>query len=485
MEAATVKAYDALIRVSKMNGRKESAETTMTTDDQEAAIARAIKEAGGRRGRTFEALDQSGFTIHRSEAYRTILDRVRAGESDGIVVAYGDRLTRNWRAVGAFYDALEDAGAEVIIAGMPGVDYRTHAGRTMTGLMAVMSDAQYQTAKARGDAIAELTVARGVPNAVPYGYRRNADPSGAKVDSELDVKALVPDEQAAPVVRRIFALRLDGYKWAAIVAALNEAGVSSPRGGRWMHSTVCTLVANEVYTGVVKLGRRRVENAHEALVSRADWQRAQSTRTVVRHGRYAAGLAGGLLQCSGCGGPLGVGGHEGRLTYGCRRVAKGGRCPRPVHVTKDAADDFVEETIEIALRHGQLAAVVSSRDRERQRARVAKAKAELEAFVVTAAALDATLFKTGIDARQVKLDDEQARYDELEARAEAAASVPTLDGWRELKARNDLEGQRRVARLLIDGIVVAPPAPRSKLAPITDRFSIRWGGGGQDVSARR
>src|SRR5262245_28101877 len=117
MEATRVKVYDSLIRVSKMNGRKESAESTMTTDDQDAACRRTIREAGGRRGRTFEALDQSGFTIHQSGVYATILERVRAGKSDGVVVAYGDRLTRNWRAVGAFYDALEEAGAEVLIAG--------------------------------------------------------------------------------------------------------------------------------------------------------------------------------------------------------------------------------------------------------------------------------------------------------------------------------------------------------------------------------
>jgi hypothetical protein len=65
-----VKTYDALIRVSKMNGRKESAESTMTLDDQDAAIRRSIKEAKARRGLTLEALDQSGFTIHRSDVTR-------------------------------------------------------------------------------------------------------------------------------------------------------------------------------------------------------------------------------------------------------------------------------------------------------------------------------------------------------------------------------------------------------------------------------
>src|SRR6266540_7450336 len=105
MEAERVKVYDALIRVSKTNGRKPSDDSTMTTD-QEAAITRAIAEAGGRRGKTFEAYDQSGFTIHESDVYPGLLERVRSGRSVGFVVAYGDRLSRNWHTVGKFFDDL-------------------------------------------------------------------------------------------------------------------------------------------------------------------------------------------------------------------------------------------------------------------------------------------------------------------------------------------------------------------------------------------
>jgi DNA invertase Pin-like site-specific DNA recombinase len=268
-----VKVYDALIRVSKMNGRKVSAESTMTVDDQDDAIRGAIKEAGGRSGKTFEALDQSGFTIHRSEAYAALLERVRSGKSAGVVVAYGDRLTRNWRAVGAFYDALEDAGAEVIVAGMPGVDYRTPTGRMVTGMMAVVSDAQYQSAKVRSDNLAEIVLARGVPNRVPFGYRRNGrelDGQIVKTDPARDMKAVVPDEHTAPIVRRIFQMRIDGYGTTGIVHALNEAGVPAPNGGAWVASSVGTLLKNESYLGIVRLGDRRVEGAHEALVSERD-----------------------------------------------------------------------------------------------------------------------------------------------------------------------------------------------------------------------
>lgn len=484
-----MKKFDSLIRVSKMNGREESAETTLTIRDQRDGNRQAAAEAGARIVREHKALDQSGRTIHRSKAYREILERVRSGATDGIVVAYGDRLTRNWRGVGPFYDELEQAGAEVVIAGLPGVDYRTATGRMVTGMMAVVSDMVGAQSKERGDRIADATIARGVPNAVAYGYRRNGTFVGRecveKVDPKLDGKALVRAEEQARVVVRIFEMRLDGYRWADIVRTLNEAGIPSPKGGLWTDATVYSIVRNEVYTGVVRLGERRVERAHEALVSRADWKRAQKTRTVKRHGRLVSGIAGGLLVCSGCRRPLSVNGYP-QTVYGCRRATSAGTCPRPVYVSKARADEFVERLVEDVLSEEKLAPVSSSRDRARQRARVKAAAEELEAFVVHEAALDTALFAAGVSARQAKLAEEQAVADELDAHAEATEGLPTLDGWHELKSRKDLDGQRRTARSLIDSIVVAPPASRSKRTPVDERFTIRWrGSGGEDASSRR
>jgi DNA invertase Pin-like site-specific DNA recombinase len=477
-----VKKFDSLIRVSKMNGREESAESTLTIRDQREAVKAAAAEAGGRIVREHKALDQSGRTVHKSDEYRLILERVHAGATAGIVVAYGDRLTRNWRAVGPFYDQLEQAGAEVVLAGLPGVDYRTATGRMVTGMMAVVSDMVGTQSKERGDRIANQIIERGVPNRVPYGYRRNEDEHGVKTDPDRDGKALVPDETEAPIVRRIFELRLDGYRWADIAKALNEAGVPSPRGGHWTHPTICTIVQNEAYTGVVKLGERRVEGAHEPLVSRSDWQRAQSTRTVARHGRLVTGLAGGLLECSGCGRPLSVHGDP-RTVYGCRRKSSAGPCPRPVYVSKDAADDFVEETIVDVLERGRgVDLVASARDLEAARNAAERARAEREAFVKLASALEPGDFRAGYEERRAREVEAAAAYDELLAQAADAQALPANgSAWNKL----DFEEKRRAARSLIAGIVVAPPRSRSKLTPIADRFTVRWSGAGQVTSAGR
>jgi DNA invertase Pin-like site-specific DNA recombinase len=476
-----VKTYDTLIRVSKMNGRKESAESTMTTDDQAAAAARAIREAGGRRGKAFEALDQSGFTIHENGVYAEILERVRAGKSHGVAVAYGDRLTRNWRAVGAFYDALEKAGAEVLIAGMPGVDYRTMQGRTMTGLMAVMADAGYMTAKARGDAIADLTIKRGVPNRVPYGYRRNADHSGVKVDPERDAKALVPDPSTAPIVQRIFALRLDGHRLAAIVDTLDAAGVRAPRGGRWTHSTIEGILRNEVYTGLVKLGERRVGDAHEPLVSKVEWRRAQENDwTLTHHGAYKTGIAGGLMRCSGCGRPLAVAGPTDRLTYSCRRrQTTKGRCPRPVHVSKAAADGYVEDAVRDVVRRGSLDILGDARDLAAAKVARDRAVAERKAYVKFQSALVEEDFAEGYAERQERAAQAEQVYEELLARASEVAELPGDEA-----AYDALEfaDKRALARSLIARVLVAPPQSRSRLASIEDRFALEWKRAGQVAS---
>jgi DNA invertase Pin-like site-specific DNA recombinase len=258
-----------------MNGRKASADSTMTLTDQRTLIEGELRRVDGRKGRSFEALDQSGFTVLDSPVVEEILARVERGELAGLVIAYGDRLARNAWQLGGFFQRMEKTGGEIHDASMPGIDYRTPEGRQLTMMRGVSSEGVYFAAKRRGDHVADQVVARGVANAVPYGYRRNAV-DGVKTDSARDAKALVPHPDHAAIVRRIFAMKLEGERIAAIVRTLNDAGIPSPRGKRWTAATVETILRNEVYTGVVKLGERRSrDDVHEPLVKKANWRKAR------------------------------------------------------------------------------------------------------------------------------------------------------------------------------------------------------------------
>ena len=455
--------YDTLIRVSKMNGRKASADSTMTLTDQRSLIEGELRRTGGRKAKSFEALDQSGFTVLDSPVVEEILSRVEAGQSKGLVIAYGDRLARNAWQLGGFYQRMEKAGGEIHDASMPGIDYRTPEGRQLTMMRGVSSEGVYFAAKRRGDSVADAVVARGVSNKVPYGYRRNAGQDGAKTDPGRDAKALVPDPEHARIVERIFALRLEGERIAAIARKLNGAGVPSPRGKRWTQQTVETIVKNEVYTGLVKLGERRREDAHEALISKASWRKVQGTRAVTLSGTYRAGLAGGLVVCSGCGKPLGVAGHPGRLTYSCRGGSASGSCPRRVHVSKRAADAFVEQLLVQVLDEGRIDFHASTRLVKEALAELEQAKAEHGGVLAKAGILTDGELEAAIIPARVKLETAQQAYERALESAEEAVDLPE-DGsaYRLL----DEPGKRRAARSAIARIVVspaivgAPPAKR-------------------------
>ena len=137
----------------------------------------------------------------------------------------------------------------------------------------------------------------------PYGYRRSED----------DRNRLVVDDEAAAIVRRIFAWKIEGMAVSAIAKKLNGLHILSPReykkslglnfrggftrGGtsEWSSPSVRRILTNEVYLGHLVQGRTerinykvkkcvekpakewiRVENTHEPIVSADDFAIVQN-----------------------------------------------------------------------------------------------------------------------------------------------------------------------------------------------------------------
>ena len=122
-----------------------------------------------------------------------------------------------------------------------------------------------------------------LPSSVPYGYRLNG-------------RDLEPIPESAAVVRRIYAAYLGGQGKDDIARELNADGVE--RGGnrtKWHPSTVQYILTNITYTGDMiwqksfatndipfrqvrnhgEKPRYFVENDHQPIISREDFQRAQ------------------------------------------------------------------------------------------------------------------------------------------------------------------------------------------------------------------
>src|ERR1019366_9093973 len=84
-------------------------------------------------GRMFEDLDVSGGTMDRP-AFNEALERIRSGESKGLVVAKLDRFGRNAAEADATIKAIEAAGGEVVSVAEQ-LDTRTPTGKAMRRIM--------------------------------------------------------------------------------------------------------------------------------------------------------------------------------------------------------------------------------------------------------------------------------------------------------------------------------------------------------------
>lgn len=208
-----------------------------------------------------------------------------------------------------------------------------------------------------------------------YGYRRDPE----------NKNHLVLDEYAAQVVRDIYRRRIDGASADRIADELNHLGVLSPlaykisrslphpSGGyadhpdvKWSAVTVIRILRDETYTGTLIQGREtthnyklknlvkkppedwaQTENAHEAIVTRQDFQLVQrlvqlDTRTAP--GEDSVYLFSGLLVCGSCGARMTrkTNVYKGRkyIYYRCPTGKKRG-CDHPAMIREDVLTQCV------------------------------------------------------------------------------------------------------------------------------------------------
>ena len=168
----------------------------------------------------------------------------------------------------------------------------------------------------------------------PYGYRKKSP----------DSKELIPDEEAAAVVRRIFDLCASGKgpnQIARILAAdqvltptnyyyrktgKSHKGLDTTRPYAWCGSTVTGILDSKVYLGHMpglrssslsyknkKIVRKPegeqvlVEHTHEPLISQEQWEIVQDVRKhkkrIPKH-MDEPNLFAGLVFCADCGKPM-------------------------------------------------------------------------------------------------------------------------------------------------------------------------------------
>ena len=317
-----------------------------------------------------ERYADNGYTgmNYNRPAFRQMMADVRSGKINCIIIKDISRLGRHFVETSELVEQIFPAMSVRLISVNDNYDSLVQdagAAASLTMPLKMVMNENYAkdiSRKIHSSIHAQMRSGTYLPSSgsIPYGYLRNAAAASYDID-----------EEAAPVVRRIFALRAEGVSFNAIAKQLNQEHIPSPaqlrylrgmnssaayRDALWSRATIRKIVGSDVYIGNRTYGKvsrnhlnekkKRqpteqwtvIPNAHPPIISKELFDAVQQVnqevlasraayRTCAGVGDVQADLFRGKLFCAECGSPMGAGkgcarhgAHSpSRLFYDCNR----------------------------------------------------------------------------------------------------------------------------------------------------------------------
>ena len=261
---------------------------------------------------------------------------IEAGQVANLIVKDASRLGREYLQVGYYMEIYFPQKNVRFIAVNDGVDSTVESSNDFNPIRNWANELHAKDTSRKVRAVMKMKAEQGerLGGRPPYGYRK----------SDGDANTLVPDEDTAPVVKRIFSLCAAGNGPKRIATILTKEQVVNPsnayyrktgkshrgldttRPCLWSSNSVTSILNNEVYLGhsvglrtttISYKNKQRVErpeserfvvkNTHEALVTQEQWDIVQEVRQhkkrVPKH-MDEPNIFSGLVFCADCGKPL-------------------------------------------------------------------------------------------------------------------------------------------------------------------------------------
>ena len=281
----------------------------------------------------------SGTTFDRP-AFRRMLRDIEAKKVDLVITKDLSRLGRDYILTGHYMERYFPEHGVRYISLLDGIDTGTDStANEITPFRAILNDLYAKDISKKIRSVKGDQQRRGlfIGGKPVYGYKMHP----------TEKNRIVPDPPAAAVVRRIFAMALQGQSCRSIAAQLNALQVPPPsvyaglpsRNGRfaglWSSQRISEMLLNETYMGNMVQGRQVkisyksqkcrklpaenwvvVENTHEPLVDRETFCQVRllvNSRKGTRSRTYDY-LLKGIVYCHECG---------ARMTVSNRRTSKG------------------------------------------------------------------------------------------------------------------------------------------------------------------
>ena len=331
------------------------------------------------------------------ENFQRLLADVMSGKINCVIVKDLSRFARNYSDAGSLIDNLFVQMGVRFISLAENVDsYKDpdSVSSIIVPITNVMNDQYcYQTSK-KIRQVFDYKRRNGqyIGSFAPYGYIK--DPK--------DKHQLIVDEDAAEIVKQIYALCLQGTTKRHISFYLNEHGVPSPTAYRrakglpvsstsddpmWGDRVVWNILTNPIYTGDLVQGRRRVKSykvheieavpedewvtvpdTHEAIIDKESFEKVQAllkrdTRSAPKSRELH--LFSGFLRCADCGKAITRSQSGKNVYYACSTYKNRSRLACSMHSIKhnrlEAAVLFaIQQQVHLAVSYSELVARINS-----------------------------------------------------------------------------------------------------------------------------
>ena len=308
------------------------ADESVSIENQRELLSKFAMLNGWIETKTYIDDGYSGGNFQRP-GFLEMLDDARKGVINLILVKDLSRLGRDFVEVGRYTDYVFPSLGCRFVSVLDCLD-SDGDNTDMLHFRSLMNDYHLRDLSTKIKTVLHSKMLSGqyLGSYAPYGYKKSAE----------DKHRLEIDDVTAPVVRRIYEMRLSGMSYNKITGALNQSDIPAPkyywneRIGRdnsktsrhWLERSVKMILLSEVYVGNLVMNRTgtrtykdrtqidkpesewiRHEATHEPIIAKEVWDAVQEIDENARKNSIGRKpptekLFTGKLICGDCNGPM-------------------------------------------------------------------------------------------------------------------------------------------------------------------------------------
>jgi len=304
--------------------------TSLADQDQQTAAAILARRGWVDCGADYINDGVSG-TLRRRPAMDRLIADCQARKIDVVVITKLDRFARKLKTLLHLWDAIEAAGAAIVII-EESIDSSTAVGRLVRNVLGAIAEFEVENIRARTMAGRRTRAKEGHVwrTRAPLGYRYVKGDRAAGTKHRLELDSAGGGLYPALVEEIITRVGSGEISASALAREFNARGVPTQRGGaQWYHATITGIIHNPAHHGRPEYGRfsytshetddgrivrakrrgddpiagsgpaivteEEVEAARQALARNLKYTHRAATKDYL--------LGGGLITCGVCGEP--------------------------------------------------------------------------------------------------------------------------------------------------------------------------------------